>query len=376
MTAAGWRADIEEFPSVKVVLFANNVTKNAAIRNRVLRFAEMLRADGYTCIVCLPNGSGLYRRCIEKGGKGAKVFYHLVTFLRRCTQVPRVLDADAVFIHRDLFPYGPPFFERIVHRLNPRVAFDIDDAVWERPAYVESPFLSFQDFDWVWKMCRMCVQAVVGNNYLREHVAPHIGTVTVIPTCIDMSIHTAKTYPEPSPDRPVVLGWTGLWTNLGYFEVIEDVLKALAQKHRIVLKVASNGTYRLDGVEVVNEEWEMAREVDYLREADIGLMPLTYSKRAMGKCAYKALAHMAVGTPCVISPVGMNAEVIEDGVTGFLADSPEEWHDKLERLIVDPALRERMGRAARQAVIDRYSHEANYPKFKQVIESTAAWRMP
>ena len=83
---------------------------------------------------------------------------------------------------------------------------------------------------------------------------------------------------------------------------------------------------------------------------------------------------MGVGTPAIVSPVGMNADVIEDGVDGFLADSPEQWRAKLERLITDAALRKRMGRTARETVARKYSHKANYPKFKEVMETVAKLR--
>ncbi len=77
---------------------------------------------------------------------------------------------------------------------------------------------------------------------------------------------------------------------------------------------------------------------------------------------------MGVGTPCIVSPVGMNADIIQDGVNGFLAATPDEWIEKLGFLMADPALRERMGRAARDTILNRYSHAANYPKLKAVIE--------
>jgi len=110
-----------------------------------------------------------------------------------------------------------------------------------------------------------------------------------------MARHTGKVYPK-SATGPVVLGWTGLRDNLGYLSIIEPVLQELARRHDIVLSIATGGrTYQLDGVRVINHEWEIAHEIDYLKEADIGLMPLTHTKRAQGKCAYKALQYMAVG---------------------------------------------------------------------------------
>ena len=156
--------------------------------------------------------------------------------------------------------------------------------------------------------------------------------------------------------------------NLGYLDIIEDVLQDLAREHDIKMLVTTGRDYALEGVEVENEYWVIEREIEYLRAADIGLMPLKDTARARGKCAFKALQYMAVGVPPIVSPVGMNTEVIEDGVDGFLADTPEEWREKLTLLITDAALRRRMGAAARKKIQRAYSHDANYPKLREVME--------
>ncbi len=359
---------------MRIVLFGNAATNIAAIRYRVIKFATMLEAEGHTCIVCLPSSFELWEKLWDRGNWLTKILYLLLVIVRRIGQLRHVPGADAVFFRGSVIPYGlgPPVFERCIQLLNPRMIYDIDDAVWERPDGVDSPALRFVDYDWVWKMCGMCVHGIVGNEHLKGHVEKHNPAATVIPTCIDMDLHTAKPYEDTQSPGPVVLGWTGLWTNLTHMDLIAGVLVELAAKHDLLLSVATGRPYHLDGVKVVNHQWEAAHEIDYLQEADIGLMPLMETKSSTGKCSFKALQYMGVATPCVISPVGMNAEVIEDGVNGFLADSPEEWHGKLERLILDAGLRKKMGMAARQTVVEGYSHQVFYPTFKKVMETVAA----
>lgn len=356
---------------MKVVFWGNAPEKNAAIRYRIVRFAAMLSAEGHRCVLCLPSSTALREWLYEDRPRCSKLLYLFLVLLHRIAQLRHVIGADVVYFRGPVLDYGPPVFERIIHILNPRMVFDIDDAIWEPAAYVSSPFLRFVDYGWVRKMAGICVEAVVGNDYLAEHVRPLNPMVTIIPTCVDMEKHRQKEYPGRQ-NTAVVLGWTGLQDNLGYLNLIEEVLQELAGRHHIKLLVASGGEYRLDGVEVDRRRWRIEEEFDYLREADIGLMPLEDTPRARGKCAFKALQFMGVGTPVVLSPVGMNAAVVEDGVTGFLADKPLAWRDKLERLITDAALRERMGRAARAVVAERYSHTANYPKLKAVLERVAA----
>ena len=358
---------------MKIVFFGNASEKIAAIRYRIVTFADMLAGEGHTCVVCLPSSIASYERFHENRPQWSKLLYLLMVFLRRIGQLRHVIGADAVYFRGPMFPYGPPFFERIIRLLNPRLVFDIDDAIWEPPAHVTSRFGWLVDYNWVRKMAGICAHAVVGNEALADYVRQFNPNITIIPTCIDMERHQPKEFRE-SEGEPVVLGWTGLADNLGYMAIIEDVLRGLAKRHNIVLSVASGRPYQLDGVTVENHTWTLEDEITYLQEADMGLMPLRDTPRARGKCAFKALQYMGVGTPAIISPIGMNAEVIEDGVTGFLADTPEEWRDKLERLITDPALRRAMGEAARKVVQERYSHEANYPELKQVFETVAEKR--
>lgn len=358
---------------MRIVLFGNAPINNAAIRYRVVEFAHRLEAEGHECRVCLLSSYPLWDRLWNKGNHLTKAAYVAITTVGRIIQMRHIMGADVIFFRGPMmaYGYGPPWMERLVHALNPRMVFDIDDAVWEHPDGVTSSLLRLVDLDWTWKMCRMCVHGIVGNRYLKEQVEPHNPNLTIVPTCIDMSLHTQKTY-TPRNSGPVVIGWTGVSTNLVNLQVIEGPLRALAKKYDILLSVAADRDYALDGVPVRNRRWELSHEIDYLQEADIGLMPLLKTKSTIGKCSFKALQHMGVGTPCVVSPVGMNAEIIEDGVDGFLADSDTEWYEKLERLIVDPALRERMGRAARETVATRYSHDVHYPNFRRVMETVAA----
>ena len=339
------------------------------MRYRVIKFAEMLEQDGHHCVVCLPASIALREALWDQGNFLTKLLYLFLVFLRRCAQLRHVLGADVVYFRGPVFDYGPPIFERIIHLFNKNLVFDIDDAIWEKPAHVDSFFVRCMDFNWVRKMCGICKHAVVGNQYLADYVRPHLDCISIIPTCIDMDKHTLRAYDSSS--ETVLLGWTGLKDNLGYMEPIEGVLQDLAKQYPMKMHVATGKPYHLDGVTVENEYWEVDHEIRYLQTADIGLMPLHDSPRARGKCAFKALQYMAVGVVPVISPVGMNAEVIDDGVNGFLADTPEAWRDKLERLIQDSALRERMGRAARETVQQHYSHEANYPVLKAALESVA-----
>ena len=66
------------------------------------------------------------------------------------------------------------------------------------------------------------------------------------------------------------------------------------------------------------------------------------------------------GLPCVSTAVSAIPELIEDGVTGLLIppENPAALADALRRLIDDPGLRARLGRAGQERVLARFSFEA------------------
>jgi glycosyltransferase involved in cell wall biosynthesis len=351
-----------------VLFFGNASNRIAAIRYRIGTFARMLESEGYSCTICLPQSTTEEGHYYGAASRIGKLWLLGKVALRRIAQLRHVPRADVIFFRGKLFPYGPPILERLVCLMNSRVIFDIDDAIWEPPAHVNSIFLRLVDYGWTRKMARCCQHAIVGNETLAEYVRPLNPNVSIVPTCIDMALHREKAYEGTAP---VVLGWTGLKDNLGYLEPIEAVLQSLAKEHGVTLHIATGKDYTLDDVVVENETWDAQHEIDYLQKADVGLMPLHDTPRARGKCAFKALQYMAVGTPVVLSPVGMNADVVRDGVDGFHATTPQEWQEKLTRLITDAPLRERMGRAARETVASRYSHDVYYPVLREVLLNVA-----
>ena len=64
---------------------------------------------------------------------------------------------------------------------------------------------------------------------------------------------------------------------------------------------------------------------------------------------------MASGLPVVASPVGVNAQIVADGESGFLANDDDEWEEHLAHLVSDGSLRRQMGRRGRAAVEARFA---------------------
>lgn len=112
-------------------------------------------------------------------------------------------------------------------------------------------------------------------------------------------------------------------------------------------------------------------EVVSIRGFDIGIMPLVDGDFERGKCGYKLIQYMACGLPVVASPVGVNCQIVEHGINGFLAETPEQWEQALQTLLVDAGLRQRMGQAGRQKVEQQYCIQVTDPVLSHLLIEAA-----
>jgi glycosyltransferase involved in cell wall biosynthesis len=303
----------------------------------------------------------LYRpgRIVRKG------LFFLISGMNRLLDLARSRKFDLIFIHRELFPFGPPILERLLSGSGIPIVYDFDDAIWQQnSSEVNRPLQILKCPGKVGRIISLSRQIIAGNGYLRDYALQYNSRVTVVPTPVD----TDRLYPvSPANEGAVTLGWIGSHSSAPYLRLLDAVLPRLASRYDLHLKVVG-GEYQCTHARVSTHEWRLDREVADLHSFDIGLMPMPDNPWTRGKCAFKALQYMAAGLPVVCSPVGMNREVVQDGITGFLARSEAEWTERLALLIENPNLRQTMGQAGRAAVEERYSVKVNFPKFLRVLE--------
>jgi glycosyltransferase involved in cell wall biosynthesis len=344
-------------------------------RYRLEQWVPLLRQLGVdTCVEPFENPE-LNRILYQPGRLLRKVKLIGDAFLRRVRLLNLIPDYDIVYIFREATLLGPALIERQIHRLGVPIVFDFDDAIFVR--YISPSNGIFSLLKCAGKtrtLCRIATHVMAGNRHLAEYAMRFNKNTTIIPTTID----TDKYRPEPPRTRPsqAVIGWTGSYSTVQHLDLLREALRKLARTENFRLRVIGPDKFEFPGVPTESIPWRSCSEVADLRPIDIGIMPLPDNRWTRGKCACKALQYMGLGIPTVCSPVGVNSEIIEDGVNGFLAAGQDEWIEKLTRLLRSADLRTRIGLAGRAVVEDRFSARVQAPKVFEVFRSAVQGRTP
>jgi glycosyltransferase involved in cell wall biosynthesis len=196
-------------------------------------------------------------------------------------------------------------------------------------------------------------------------------SVSVVNTGVDLRRYHVRNYQDRDWADPVVIGWIGTPNSYKYIRDLEEVFRALSERYEITLRIVSSMDYTSQSVRVDNRRWSLETEVSDLCTFDIGIMPLPDDEWTRGKSGCKAVQYLAVGVPAVCSPVGITTEIVQDGVNGFLASTPEEWLEKLSVLVGNADMRQRQGLAGRQQVEEKYCIQAVAPQLIRILKSLA-----
>ena len=338
-------------------------------RYRIEQWAPYLQEEGIELHFVPFAGAALARSLYQPRRYFAKAVRLTQAWISRIDDAWRTAAFDTVYLHREVSLVGPAILERLIARRNPRVVYDFDDAIWRRYVSPRNRYFSYLKAPGKTRtLCRLAASVVVGNEHLAQFARSYNPSVTIIPSTV--SLRQYRPAPGRSGPRELVVGWTGSHSSIQYLRIVEGALRRLASRRRYRLLLIGVEGYSIPGVDVECRPWSASTEVEDLWPLDVGIMPLTEDPWTVGKCAMKAIQYLGVGVPAVVSPVGMNREVVEHGITGFHARSEEEWVETLERCLDDDALRRRMGEAGRTAVEARYSAEVQAPRLAAILRAS------
>lgn len=348
------------------ILFLPGTYNSPSSRFRLWQFVEPIRNVGHEVEVRVTRPERTWGSAIKNS--------QLNKFHTRLGAATRVLSAlwilrdaskfDVIVMNRDVVPETSiNFLELWLSKRNPRLIFDFDDAIHlgKRQEKLEKVL---PHFAWI----------TPGNEYLAEFARKLNPNVSIWPTVVNTNVYSVSPHRHPGPIR---IGWSGSNSTLEYcLPLLRDVICDLAQTNDFEFIVIANVRPQLDwpGVNWRYIPWTPGTEVSGLQEIDVGLMPLRDEPFERGKCGLKAIQYMAVGAPAIVSPVGVNKEIVVPGETGYHATTKAEWIGTIKTLLSDGNLRKSMGAAARQRAEHHYSIKSLLPQMINVFERVAGSR--
>ena len=352
---------------MRVLFLVPYPTEGASNRYRVEQYLPYLEKAGISYTLRPFWNSSAFAILYKPGFCFRKFYYFVLGTISRIFDLVRIFQYDVVFIHREAYPIGGTFFENILAKLRKPFIFDFDDAIFLSTCSSPNNFIErYKRPQKVANIIKMAKHVIAGNRYLADFALHYNRSASIIPTPIDMSKYYLN---EKKDDKEVIIGWVGSITTLSFLNAVKDVFIKLSKRFPNIKFKIIGGIFPIEGLtNVLSKPWSLDEEVEDLMSFDIGIMPMPDNAWTKGKCGFKAILYMSVGIPCVCSPVGVNKEIIKDGCNGFLANSEQDWLEKLSLLIENPGLREKLGKEGRKAVEEKFSVEVNAPKILNILK--------
>lgn len=301
-------------------------------------------------------------------GETVNITSVLAAYFKRLLKLFRSSKYDLLWIEKELFPWLPAWAEAFLQTIRIPYIVDYDDAVFHRYDLHASPLVRSLLGRKIDHVMRHAALVVAGNEYLVERARQAGATrVEYLPSVVDVSRY--KMEANPAPSSQFRIGWIGSPITAPYLNQVRSAIEALSREANIHATLIGLGNVNpFPNTSTTILSWDEDLETTIGGMFDVGIMPLVEGPFERGKCGYKLVQYMAGGLPVIASPVGINTQMIEPGINGYLASTNEEWITALRTLLHDRQLMAAMGRAGRQKAEQKYNLQGTAPKLLELLQ--------
>lgn len=339
----------------RIIYYTKYTQLGASSRLRSIQFFPFLEKQGYAITHQALFGDNYLVHLYKKSR--LKLLYLVLGYVKRMWNLLFVFKYDVIIIEKELFPFFPAWFELILKKTGKGYFVDYDDAIFHSYDLSKNKFIRkflADKIDIVMKNSK-CVFA--GNGYLAKR-AQNAGAdkIIILPTVIDVDKYRQI---DNKDATRFTLGWIGSPTTFKYIENLFPVFYQLKEKYPefyVNIIGAKPQEEVKDFIHFI--PWTEEGEVFEINKFDLGIMPLHMTPWELGKCSYKLIQYMGCGVAVLASPVGMNVEVVTDGLNGFLVED-DNWFDFIEKYILDEKLSINQGQNGRNLIDSKYNIQAN-----------------
>ena len=350
---------------MKILLLSRYSRLGASSRLRCYQYLPYLKGQGIDVTVASLLGDEYIKNLYT--GRRVDLLSVIGAYVRRIGCLLKSNRFDLLWIEYEILPWLPAWAERILARFGIPYIVDYDDAVFHRYDMHQWRMVRRILGDKIDKVMHRAALVIAGNKYLADR-ARRAGArwIECLPTVVNLETYR----PKPHRKKHVVkFGWIGSPTTAKYLYLVTHALARVCSDINARLVIVGSGRVQLDGVPTEVRTWSEETEVENIQDFDVGIMPMPDDPWTRGKCGYKLIQYMACGRPVVASPVGVNQQIVEDGVNGFLAVTVSDWVRALKTLGNNYELRDHMGKAARAKVESQYSLQVTAPRLADLLRN-------
>ncbi len=353
---------------MKILLLTRYDRAGPSSRYRFYQFLPYLEKEKFDVSVS-PLFNEKYVDNLYSDQRAIKFLNPLGGYLKRISKSLFYHSYDLVWMEKEALPWIPQFIEKLLFKTSVPYVIDYDDAVFHRydqhPNFLVRNLLS-RKIEGI--MARSTV-VVAGNRYIADYAQrAGVQKVEILPTVLDLSRYRMKdTIDSPS----FTIGWVGSPSTSKHMSIAAGALRNFCRNEDVEFRALGALQKDLDEIPGKWIPWNAETETEELTCFDVGIMPLPDTPWERGKCGFKIIQYMAAGLPVIASPVGVNSEIVEHGVNGFLARDTKEWIEYFELLRGDPDLGRQMGARGRKKVEEKYSLDVIAPRLIAILEEAA-----
>jgi len=327
-------------------------------RFRFDQFMDFFNNNGYTITYSSLINESEDRWFYKPGHWIKKTILILKSILLRFHTVFTAKQYDIIFVQREAIMLGTSFFERQLAKRAPLI-FDFDDSIWQLDVSdANKKFSWLKNPEKTSEIISVASVVLAGNDYLANYAKKFNSNTSIVPTTL-YTHGIDYEYTKKLNNKKITIGWIGSTTTIKHIEWALPMLNELFSifDNQLQLIIISDKKPYLPSIHFTFIQWTPASEKQLLTTMDIGIMPLPDDEWTRGKCGFKGLQCMSYGIPVVMSAVGVNKQIVNHGMNGFLATTNSEWVECISKLIASQNLRNEMGNEGRKTVCNHYSKE-------------------
>jgi glycosyltransferase involved in cell wall biosynthesis len=350
---------------IKVLVLTKYDAKGASSRLRSIQYFPGLEANGIS-IEHSPLFDDFYLENLYSDKKISKA-YVFKRYFQRVMKLFSSKSYDLLWIEKELFPWIPFNVEGLLKALGIKYIVDYDDAIFHNYDQHRLGVVRFLLSCKIPNVMKNAALVTVCNSYLKQKaIDSGAKRVELMPTVVDLDRYQAV---YEADNDILTIGWIGTPKTEMYIMELCDVFEKVSQTIDIKVVVIGGRNFHSDKFDYEILPWCEEREIEYLQQIDVGIMPLSDTNWEKGKCGYKLIQYMACGKPVVASAIGMNCEIVEENKNGYLASTSQEWIDSFIKLS-DSKLRVELGKKARKDVEEKYSLQNTLAKGVKFIKDS------